>query len=82
MWIVRDYIATWRPEELARLPEECRPGRPSERADVSYIAYQLKRNASTETPSQQKMNRFFGAATRRLGDFTSVMSQAEFYEGA
>jgi hypothetical protein len=49
---------------------------------VSYIAYQLKRNAGTETPSQQKMNRFFGAATRRLGDFTSVMSQAEFYEGA
>jgi hypothetical protein len=76
MWVVRDYLATWRPEDIARLPQSCRPGLPSERDDVSYVAYQLKRNAINESPAQQKMNRFFGAATRRLGDFTSVLSVA------
>ena len=82
MWIVRDYLATWRPEEIDRLPEDCRPGRVSERDEVSYIAYQLKRNARTESYAQEKMNRFFGAATRRLGDFTSVISQAASYSRA
>ena len=38
---VRDYVATWQPEELSLLPESCRPGRLTSGEDVADMAYKL-----------------------------------------
>ena len=39
--LVRDHMARWSPEELARLPEECRPARIRDADDISQWAYVL-----------------------------------------
>jgi hypothetical protein len=37
----RDYVATWSPEEVARLPAECRPGRIRDGEDIGRWAFDL-----------------------------------------
>ena len=39
--IVREYVATWSPEELGRLPAACRPGKITDAEDVSDLAFCL-----------------------------------------
>jgi hypothetical protein len=39
--LVRDHMARWTPEEIARLPEDCRPGRIRDADDVSQWAFTL-----------------------------------------
>lgn len=39
--VVRDYLATWSPDEIARLPQECRPGRIKDGEDVARFAFEL-----------------------------------------
>lgn len=41
---VRDYIATLTPEELARLPENRRPGRIKGDDDIEYWTFKLSRS--------------------------------------
>ena len=40
---VRDYLATWQPEELSQLPESCRPGRITSGDDIADMAYKLSK---------------------------------------
>ena len=40
-FVVKDYLATWSPLELSRLPESCRPGRINGADDIVEIAYKL-----------------------------------------
>ena len=35
--ITRDYLATWTPDELARLPVQCRPGRIKDEQDIDQL---------------------------------------------
>ena len=39
--LVRDHMARWSPEEIARLPEECRPQRIRDAEDISRWAFEL-----------------------------------------
>jgi hypothetical protein len=39
--LTREYLATWGPDELSRLPSECRPGRIRDAEDISRWAYDL-----------------------------------------
>jgi hypothetical protein len=39
--LVRDHIALWSPEEIARLPEDCRPPRIRDAEDISRWAFEL-----------------------------------------
>ena len=39
--ITRDYLATFGPEHLARLPEDCRPGRIKGEDDIAYWSCKL-----------------------------------------
>ena len=39
--ITRDYLATFSPEHLARLPESCRPGRIKGEDDIAYWSCRL-----------------------------------------
>jgi len=40
---VRDYLATWQPDELSQLPEPCRPGRITSGEDIADMAYKLSK---------------------------------------
>lgn len=42
--LVRDHMARWSPEEIARLPEDCRPGRIRDAEDISQWAFLLASN--------------------------------------
>jgi len=39
--VVREYLATWGPAELSRLPVACRPGKISDGEDVGELAFRL-----------------------------------------
>ena len=39
--VTRDYLATFGPEHLARLPEDCRPGRIKGEDDIAYWSCKL-----------------------------------------
>jgi len=39
--VTRDFLATFGPEHLARLPEECRPGRIKGEDDIAYWSCKL-----------------------------------------
>jgi hypothetical protein len=39
--VTRDYLATFSPEHLARLPEDCRPGRIKGEDDIAYWSCKL-----------------------------------------
>jgi hypothetical protein len=39
--VTRDYLATFAPEHLARLPEDCRPGRIKGEDDIAYWSCRL-----------------------------------------
>jgi len=37
----REYLATWTPEELGRIPENCRPGKVSDGEDIGEFAFRM-----------------------------------------
>ena len=39
--VTREYLASWNPEELARIPEACRPGRIRDGEDITRWAFEL-----------------------------------------
>ena len=47
--IARDYLATFAPEHLARLPEDCRPGRIKGEDDIAYWSCRLAQSAHKDT---------------------------------
>jgi hypothetical protein len=70
--LARDYLATWTPADLARLPEESRPGRIRDSDDVSYWAYVLMKqhcDAPVTGPGAvlfEQMLSFFTHASEQL----------------
>ena len=66
--VARDYLAQISPEEVAQLPEECRPRRLVDGDDVASYALELARHqASADGPEVlQKMAAFFADASLRL----------------
>lgn len=41
--LTREFVATWLPEDISRLPAACRPGRIVDAQDISQWAYELAR---------------------------------------
>ena len=39
--LVREYMGDWLPEEIGRLPVDCRPGKLRDAEDLSTLAYNL-----------------------------------------
>jgi hypothetical protein len=66
--VVRDYLATWSPEELARLPEAVRPGRIRDEEDVDTLHGNLVEEYRTTRAS--------GAELAALQLITSVLVRA------
>ena len=66
--VCRDYLATWHPEELARLPGECRPGRLKNTEDVDDLHACLV--------EEYRRNRVDGEALAALQNMTSFVVRA------
>ena len=67
--LVRDYIATWAPHELAQVPLSCRPGKIRDAEDIGDVAFRLTKErieaAGTPAPLLE-MEAFFAHACARL----------------
>ena len=67
--IVIEFLATWSPEEMAKLPDACRPGEVRTAADVSECAYalaQCRLSGEERSDEFQRMASFFTSAAQRL----------------
>ena len=80
--LVRDHMALWAPHEIARLPEDCRPGRIRDAEDISRWAFNLATNhcaqniSSQDEPFLERMLEFVTQAAIRLSEL-----QASPHEG-
>ena len=80
--IARDYLATWTPPELARLPRGCRPGRMREASDIEYLhscavdAYRTTRASGEELKALQLLTSFLVRASIRIAQLTSTDADA------
>ena len=70
--IVRDYLATWLPEELAHLPRACRPGRMKSEADLEDLhailvdEYRADRLQGEALAALQRLTTFVVRASVRI----------------
>jgi hypothetical protein len=76
--VTREYLATWTPQEMHTLPEECRPGPIKSGEDISAWAFELAREhcAEAEDPTAAalvaKMMTFFSHASESLSKLLHV----------
>jgi hypothetical protein len=54
--ITRDYLATWTPDELARLPEQCRPGRIRDEQDIDQLHVRLVEEYGRSRPNDETLS--------------------------
>ena len=70
--LVRDHMALWAPDEIARLPEDCRPGRIRDAEDISRWAFNLASThcaqhlSAEDEPFLDRMLEFVTQAAIRL----------------
>jgi hypothetical protein len=80
--LVLDHMALWSPEEIARLPEDCRPGRIRDAHDISHWAYLLASNHCAGTvPAEDeglldRMLEFVTQAAIRVTELKAVDASA------
>jgi hypothetical protein len=73
--LVRDYIGDWMPDELAHIPENCRPAKIRDAEDINELAFAMAcaRIASESDPFLDEMESFFAQACKRIAQIqTSV----------
>jgi hypothetical protein len=80
--IARDYIATWSPQELARLPDRCRPGKIRDEEDIESLHSQLveeyrdTRASGDQLSSLQQLTSFLARASIRIAELRDGASKA------
>ena len=81
--LVRDHMARWSPEEIARLPEDCRPPRIRDSEDISRWAFDLASTHCAQTTRNEddvlldRMLEFVTQAAVRLSELQAAASPAE-----
>jgi hypothetical protein len=85
--LVRDQMARWSPEEIARLPEDCRPGRVRDAEDISQWAFVLATNHCAATAHEQEhdeklLDRMLEFVTQAAVRICELRSPAIFEERA
>ena len=81
--VTREYLASWNPEELSRLPVECRPGRMRDGEDISRWAFELasahcaERCTPAAEPILARMLGFVTAAGRRLAQLNAAEAERD-----
>jgi hypothetical protein len=72
--VTRDYLATWPPHDLARLPEACRPGRIRDEEDIESLhgklveEYRNTRASGDELTLLQQLMSFLVRAAIRVAE--------------
>jgi hypothetical protein len=75
--VARDYLASWTPDELSRLPTACRPGRVKDEQDIDELhvclveEYARNRLAGDALAALQKMTSFIVRASVRVAELRS-----------
>jgi hypothetical protein len=73
---VKEYLARWSPEEIAALPEHCRPGRLVDGDDVADYALRLVRaQCAGASADLDKLAAFVTSAALRLAQITARTSE-------
>ena len=81
--VARDYLATWTPKDLAKLPRECRPGRVKSPGDIEQLhaslveEYRQNRLTGDELSALQRLTSFIVRASVRLAQFGDGRPQDE-----
>jgi hypothetical protein len=76
--IARDYVGEWFPDDLAELPEHCRPGKIRDGEDINELAFKLTHLRFTpgyETSDEgllPAMESFFAQACSRIAQVNSA----------
>jgi hypothetical protein len=76
--LTRDFLAEWRPEELARVPAACRPAKIRDAEDIADCAFRLTRgrmDASDPDPLLVEMETFFAMACGRISQLEGTASR-------
>jgi len=75
--VARDFLAEWTPDQLAALPESCRPGAMSDGDDLNAYAFTLVHAQTNDPQSAAPLDAFatfFAAATARVA---LILAQAQ-----
>jgi hypothetical protein len=80
--VARDYLATWTPDELARLPAPCRPGRVKNEHDIDQLhgclveEYGRNRLSGDSLSALQRMTSFIVRASVRMAQLRGEDAEA------
>jgi len=72
--MVREYVSEWLPEEIGRLPADCRPGKLRDGEDLNTLAFNLTQACvsfdldSRDLAFVEEMDAFVGNACRRIAE--------------
>jgi hypothetical protein len=81
--MVRDHLARYSPQEIARLPEECRPPRIRDAEDVSRWAFELARTHCAQSGDDdnetvlERMLEFVTQAAQRLSELKATAPETD-----
>ena len=76
--LVRMYLGSWRPEDLAEIPVQCRPGKVRDAEDVGDCAYELTKARIAANGPQAllvEMETFFAQACSRISELEARQSR-------
>lgn len=75
--LAKDYLASWTPEELAKLPLNCRPGAIKDGEDVASYAFAMVHRQCMAGPQETELHRmaaFFSAASHRISQILAAVT--------
>lgn len=75
--LAKDYLASWTPEELAKLPLNCRPGAIKDGEDVASYAFAMVQRQCMAGPHEAELDRmaaFFAAASHRISQILAAVT--------
>lgn len=83
--LARDYIAEFSANEIALLPEQCRPPRIGDGSDITDYAFALIRHHCDDGAGAEyavhRLSSFFSGATSRLAQILHARSAGERAQG-
>lgn len=77
--VAKDYLALWTPEELGKLPLNCRPGPITNGEDVAAYAFAMVHRQCMAGPHEAELHRmaaFFAAASHRISQILAAVSRS------
>ena len=84
--VTRDYLASWTPDELSRLPAACRPGRVKDEQDIDQLhvclveEYGRNRLKDEALAALQKLTSFIVRASVRIAQLQGDDESAAGYD--